>query len=511
MSRFELPNYLNTYLNTRNDKPSQAWVDFSQYYAGLNSYFINYMQGTVRPCIELATGIRSMTNPHISMGVGYALKKAAVQLIKGDSPIFNGDDNATTFLTDVWSRKTRFNHLLESAIDNTVVAGTSILKTDVDPQKRVSLSTYRADRCYFTTDCFGNVCEAITLATLLASQKATDGDGAYWLVEHRRYLKGKPTVTYKVHKNGGVATSNVLPMVYGKGLPKNALPYNVLHTVNSMGIILNEPIVLPFRTGLGVRVLMNTASNSNVPGLQMGDPLLYGCQDILWSIDTVFCGSMIDVLNGEGKILAPARFMNEVKNLLEANGRKVNEQRVQSWGDNDDGIVYLQTERDKDFPPQTVQFNIRGDQYLTVFEWYLRQATATAGFTPGSIFPFLQDNSPKTAREVTAEDNKTRATIKAWHGLNIPTFNEAIEEVLYISGFKGTATMQLSDYIGNVLERDANLRNNYAAGAIPRDVFVKRINNLTDAETKEYMAKLQAEDKEKREAEQSKPFIGLDL
>ena len=497
MSRFQLPKYLSDYLNTRLDAPTQSWVDFTHYYSQLNPYFIDYLNRTVKPCVALATASRDQLHRHLSMGIGYAIKKAAVQLIKGDSLIFNGDDKATAFLSDIWARKSHFERLIEVAVDNTVIGGTSALKTDVNAYGRVSLSSYRVDRFYATTDCFGEVCECILLANLLTSQKSTDGVGAYWLVEHRQYKNGEPIVTFKVHTNGGVAGTNVLPIIYGAGLAKKNLPATVLRTVNALGIELNTPMKLPFKEGLGVRLLLNTATNATVPGLVMGDPLLYGAQDLLWSIDTVFCGSVIDVINGEGKILAPSRFINEVSRLLKDNGFKITGQREEAWTNNDDGVTYLMTERDKDFSPTPIQFNIRAQEYSTMYEWYLRQITANAGFTPTSVFPFLADNSVKTATEVNSDDNKTRATVSSWHRLNLPTINDALEEVLYLEGFKGRAALQLTDYIGNKIQRDQDLRENYAAGAIPQDVFVQKINGITDAETNEYIAKINAERKEK--------------
>lgn len=507
-----MPKYLEAYLNTRMDAPNHSWVDFSQYYAQLSPYFLSYMNNSVRPCVEYATGSYTKSNAHLSLNVGYAIKKAAVQLIKGEGLMFNGDDTATAFLSDIWSKKTKFGRNLGLAIDNTVVSGTSVLKTDIDAYGRVSLSTFRADRFYATVDCFGDVCECVTLVNLLTTQKSETGiDGAYWLVEHRQYKNGKPTTTFKVHTNGGIANAATMPLIYGPGLPKSALPKSVLRTVNAMGIVLNEPMMLPFKRGLGIRLLLNTAANGTVPGLTMGDPILYGSLDVLWSIDTVFCGSIIDVINGEGKILAPSRFINEVKELLEGNKIKVTETRAERWGDNDDGITYLATERDKDFPPQQIQFDIRAEKYSALLETYLKMATASAGFSPVSIFPFLTDNSTKTAHEITSYDNKTQATVSEWHRLNLPTINDALEEVLYLEGFKGRSELQLSDYIGNRIQRNEDLRRNYESGAIPHDVFIQKINGLTDAETKEYLVKIQAEQKERREAEQSKPFGGLDL
>lgn len=504
MSRFETPKYLENYLNTRYSTPMNGWVDFSQYYATLAPFFISYMNSVIRTDVALATATSGGMGKHLSMNVGYAVKKAAVSLIKGDSIIFNGDDNATAFLSDIWAKKSNFARFLASAIDYTLTGGTCAVKTDIDGKGRTSLSAFRVDRFYANTTGDGEVVEAMFMINMLSKQKSETGGGQYWLVEHRYFKDGKPTVMFKIHVNGGVAGSEVMPTVFGKGLPKSALSSDMLRLLSRQGIVLNTPMALPFN-GLGVRLLLNTTTNSVVPGLRMGDPLLYGTEDLIWSIDTVFCGTVIDVLNGEGKVLAPKKFLTEVKQALQGAGLKVNEKRAESYADNDDGLTYVSVEHDKDFSPMSVQFNIRSAEYTAMYEFYLRELVAHTGFSPTSIFPFLQDNSARTATEITAEENKTRATIKAWHELNIPTLNEAIEEILRVEGFTGTVTLQLSDYIGNKLQSDANLRSNYQAGALPTEVFVQKINGLSVKETKEYMEKI-AEDKKNQQA---MPFNGL--
>ena len=57
--------------------------------------------------------------------------------------------------------------------------------------------------------------------------------------------------------------------------------------------------------------------------------------------------------------------------------------------------------------------------------------------------------------------------------------------------------VQFGDYIGNKLQFDENIRQNYASGLIPKEIAIKQINNLTDRETQEYLQKIKADDEEK--------------
>ena len=131
-----------------------------------------------------------------------------------------------------------------------------------------------------------------------------------------------------------------------------------------------------------------------------------------------------------------------------------------------------------------------------MLEMYLKQFAVSFGYAPTTLFPYLQDATPKTAREVTAEENLTRATVQSTHRLIVPELNRAIAEVLYQTGIRGNATIQLSDYIGNKLMRDENIRQNYASGLLPHETAVQLANTLSAKETQEYLDKIAVEQKE---------------
>lgn len=451
------------------------------------------------------------------------------------------------------AKKLRSNWLsVTSSINNMLAGGTTLVKINKDNYDRCSLSSSRVDRNYFTTNDAGDVVDAIFLLTLLSSTKndMKDRIGAlalfmsllkelksigqllpskqndfytqltlnksefnidmqYWLVEHRYYEHQEPKVVYKVHRKDGMAGNEGLPLLYGDGIVYEQLPEEARISIDRMGIKLNEAEVLPFRDGLGVWAWVSTANNSCVPGLRMGDPLLYGVLDLLWALDTVFSGSIIDVLNGKGVILLPRTFAQtineELAKLPTGTAKLVTREDLVPPSDN---MVYIQVKGEENFKPESVQFDIRSEQYGGMWELYLKQIAVTIGFAPTTLFPYLQDNSPKTATEVTAEENLTRATVQSLHRLIIPELNRAIAEVLFQAGFAGKATVQLSDYIGNKILRDKNVRENYLAGLIPRSVAIQQISGVDAKETAEYEEKID-EDEKKRTFGQA-PFNDAD-
>lgn len=494
---FNTPKYLENYLNKEYRKPPESFVDCSLYYAGLDPFFIDYMNRVVRPCVAYSCGSAdNLLNSGAKMNIGYSIKSTAVKLIKGDKLIFNGDDLACQKISETWAPCVSFDAFLESAIDYMQSGGTVAVKLNKDRFGRCYPVATRIDRFYCTTDDVGEVVDIVLFNSLLYSERfGANASRSYWLVENRYYnAERKPCVMYKVHSKSGIAGKEILPGIDTPGIEDEGLPDNVRAVLRKKGIVLNRETLLPFHDGLGVWLWRRTANNSCVPGLMFGDPLFYGVLDLLWSVDTVFSGSLTDVILGSGKVLVPKRYLQTIRDDLRRQGAGDLSSRLLAmtdrYSDDDDSLVYIMTEHDKDFPPTVVQFDIRADQYRGMLETYLRQIVSHCGFAPTSVFPFLQDASAKTATEVTAEENLTRATVQSVHQTIVPMINRMLAEVLYQAGIKGKAKIRLSDYIGNTLLRDQNIRENYLAGLIPKEEAVQRINNISAQETVEYLQKL---------------------
>lgn len=503
---FQIPQYLKNYLeSTKYRKPFENFVDNSTYYSQLNWQWMSYMQTVVRPCIAYSTAsVDGISNSLISTSTGMAILRGASRLIAGDKHFFLGNDESCAFLSDIWSPSVNFNRFLSRAVSFMLSGGTSVLKWNSDELGRSYLSASRIDRTIITTNENGDVISAVFFIGLL-SEMQNENDTTYWLTEERKYNdEGNPVVQYKVFARSGSVNSPTLPSPFHSGIKMDNLPKRVREELKRLRICrLNNEIPLPTYDGLGVWIMSRTAVNSCVPDSPLGDPLLYGCLDILWSIDVVFSGSIVDVLNGEGKILVPKQFLQDTLSRLQAKypTAEFNVTTAELDGYHDESFVYVMPsgmDRDK-ISPTPVQFEIRADQYGKMLEMYERLATVRAGYSPTSIFPYLTpDNSAKTAREVTAEENLTRASIREVHNLIVPVLNRALREVLKQEGFDPDVQIQLGDYVGNKLEFDANVRDNYAAGLLPKETAVKVINNLTASETAEYLEKIAEDDKSKQ-------------
>lgn len=501
---FEPPKYLKDYLTSaKYRKPIVNFINNSTYYSQVNYQWQYYMQNVVRPCIAYSTGaVDGVSNQLLASNTGMAICQSASRLIVGDKTFFIGDDLSCRFLSDIWIGKQNLPRFLIKAYSYMFQAGTSVIKWNRDERDWNTLTAHRLDRTFISTNENGEVVGAVFFISLF-SKMGNGEEDTYWLVEERKYNeKGEKVVSYKVFMKSGVENSPNLPSPYQKGICYNRLPLMVKKEVDRYGIKkLNDEIPLPAHDGLGVWLMSKTATNSCIPECEFGDPLLYGCLDLLWSVDIVYSGSLIDVLNGEGKILVPKMFLQEtLQRLQNANpNTSFNITTAELSHYHDEQFVYIQPsgfDKEKQ-SPTPVQFDIRADQYTKMWELYERAICVRAGFSPTSIFPYLgADNSIKTATEVTAEENLTRATIRDIHNLTTPVIDRAIQEVLYQEGFSLDCHIQLSDYVGNKYTFDENVRQNVAQGLTPKKVAIKQVNNLNDSEAEEYTAEIVKEAKQ---------------
>lgn len=499
---FQIPEFLKSYLeNTKYRKPFESFVNNSTYYSQLNWQWINYMETVVRPCVAYAFGnVDGAYNSSLSTSTGMAILRGATRLVSGEKSFFLGNDESCKFLSDVWAPATNFNLFKARAISFALAGGTCVIKANRDELGRNILSAFRVDRTLFSVNDSGDVTNVVFFIALLSSLKNNENQSAYWLVEERGYNEdGDKFVKYKVFTSGGTVNSPTLPSPYQNGVDFDKLPKAAQNELRRMGVTeLNSEKPLATFDGLGVWLMRRTAVNSCVPDAPFGDPLLYGCLDLLWSIDVVYSGSIVDVLNGEGKILVPKQFLQDTLNRLQKQypGTEFSVTTTELKSYHDESFVYVMPSGfDKDkMAPTPVQFDIRADQYGKMLEIYERLATVRAGYSPTSILPYLTpDNSAKTAREVTAEENLSRASVQETHNLILPVFDRALREILRQEGFSPDVRLQLGDYIGNKLEFDQNIRENFAAKLIPQEEAVMLVNNLSVSETAEYMEKLKAD------------------
>lgn len=493
----------------KDEVPQNIFTNNSSYYSQLNYQYQNYMQTVVKSCLAYSTGtVGDGGNSVLGLNTGKAIVSSAVKMVLGDKIFFKGDKLNVSFFNDIYAPSTNFRKLLSQAVTNVLSCGTTLLKMNIDNRGVCRGVSYRLDRTLFSV----NEDEDITSATFFI---ASFGDMAkdsgndktfYWLVERRYYNEksGLPTVVYKVFSRSGSGESPILPSPYGEGISFNNLPKQMRKELYKMGVReLNKEFPLPFFDGLGVWLIKRTAVNSVSPDLPFGDPLLYGCLNLLWAEDRAFQGLVNDVENGSGTVLIPQTMLHNIAKEIKLADPDEYEVMVDDLNRRPSvNIEYIKSssmdaEQQK---PTSVQFEIRAEKYSAIFDLYKKDIASSCGFAPSSVFPHLADNTVKTATETNAEENLTRATIHDIHEQIIPPFVRFLKEVLYQRQFPlcngdYDISLHLNDYIGNKLQADDNLRQNVNAGIVSQRTAIRAQSNGTEEEVERELAQIQEEKK----------------
>ena len=463
------------------------------------------------------------TGDNYSYNIGRSVVNSVRKIVLGDKYFFEGQDDVVSFLTDKWQPKVNFYQFLSSAVNDLLVSGTVICKLSTTDSGWNVPQEYRADRVLFTLNTLGDIVDVFFFCGTFGIDLNKSNKAYYSLLE-RRYFneKGMPSVIYKVMIQTGTTDSPNIPNLYGNGIAFENLPLPVKKELAKIGITqLNKEKRLPFYDGLGCYLMKLTPLNSISPDLPYGDPLLYGSLPTLRAIDLLMLKSDCDIQLSRAIVMLPREmFKNEEFEFLKPPkaGEKTDDQvslitflrqdlpkMVDSMKNDDLFQAILPPDADGNMqPPQFIQPELRGEQNRYALETYETELANNCGISPTSIFPNLADNSPKTATEITAQENKTRATIHEIHSQIIPPIEKMLAEVLKQEGDemgKQKVSFKLSDYIGNKLQEDDNIRQNYQAGILTKSKAVQKIGGLSFAETQEDLKELEEQAKQEQQSQ----------
>jgi hypothetical protein len=221
----------------------------------------------------------------------------------------------------------------------------------------------------------------------------------------------------------------------GVSVPWEQLPYRVKESIKSSygKIIIGKVMPLPFRD-LGVYLLRFTPSVSKMPWLKMGDSAISRCVEDLCKYDILSAQIMTEMYVSRARVVADKSVQNPAVKGFNANT----------------GIdSYIFTEREsygsKDKSPLTVmQPDIRAEQMKSLRNIILENIATSIGISASSFAPYLQDNSNRTAREVSAEESATALFVENKRDLISEPINAMLKTVLLYKGFTDDVVIQFS-------------------------------------------------------------------
>lgn len=262
-------------------------------------------------------------------------------------------------------------------------------------------------------------------------------DGRFILVEERFWATTngirKPFQCFRVYRSGSMV--NQFSAESGVSVPWEQLPHRVKESIKSSygKIIIGKVMPLPFRD-LGVYLLRFTPSVSKMPWLKMGDSAIARCVEDLCKYDILSAQIVTEMYVSRARVVADKSVQNPAAKGFNANT----------------GIdSYIFTEKETygstDKSPITVmQPEIRAEQLKGLRNIILENIATSIGISPSSFAPYLQDNSNRTAREVSAEESATALFVENKRDLISEPINAMLKTVLLYKGFTDDVVIQFS-------------------------------------------------------------------
>jgi hypothetical protein len=254
---------------------------------------------------------------------------------------------------------------------------------------------------------------------------------------------------------------------------------------------IGKVMPLPFRD-LGICVLRFTPSVSKMPWLKMGDSAIERCIEDLCKYDILSAQILTEMYVSRARVIADKTVQSPTARGFSANTGI-------------DGYIFTDREGygSTDRSPLTVmQPDIRAEQLKGLRNIILENIATAVGISPSSFAPYLQDNSNRTAREVSAEESATALFVENKRELILGPLNEYLKTVLLFKGFTNTVGVQFSKAgQTNYTLLVENVARAKSAGIMSLDRSVAMINPELDHEQVcEEVARIREEEERKQSA-----------
>ena len=354
-----------------------------------------------------------------------------------------------------WADDTNFTRTVKMATRFALAAGTALVKINRDGKGQFTTEAVRFDRFLPCVDNSGKLQE-VTIYLLanipLASEDKSKQNSVYTLEEHRYYgcytkadgktvIHDAPICEYQVHEytkpvnNGVSSSSEYIGRVNWKSVPSQVR--KVIR--DNYGVIIDKPFLLPF-TDLGCELVTSADCVGNYPDLPFGESLLANIIPHLQEYDYYHSAMCTDMYLGRGKVLLPKGISGTGSNSSAYNGL--------------DETLYDQiphTNPDEQ-QPISIQFELRAAEWQVIRNTIIENIAINTGLSSTTIASFLNDNSAKTAREISTEENETAGFVDDMRAVIEAPLNRIIDRVRLAKGLADKVVIRWSN---------ASLQNKY--------------------------------------------------
>lgn len=356
-------------------------------------------------------------------------------------------NHSLRFISGTWAKETNFSEAVHRGVRFAAAAGTSLLKLNKD-DKGLWAEAVRFDSFLPAVGARGDVAEVkiflrpfVNLGVKNREGQTVDG---YYVVEHRYYgtyedAAGRrenraPLVEYVIHKSHGTLTGgdyltqNNDGRIYFRDLP-NAMKRSIGKAYS--GLFFDRPVRLPF-PDLGCELLKWTDGVSNLPELPFGESLLSNLVALLMSWDYYFSAFNTDMYLGRGRVIVP-KYIGSAK-------------EGQNFNAGIDGFLFTKIDSltPDEQKPLPLQFELRSTSWKEIRDMLIENIAVQTGLNVSTIASFLSDNTARTAREISTEENETAAFVDDKREKLEGPINRILKRVLRYYGYEDDVVIRWS-------------------------------------------------------------------
>lgn len=450
--------------------PITEFTNHSAFYAVYPSYYFTFGNLWLRRWLSWFDGFvpgvhgGGMLSTRLATTLCYRL----AEQVFGGGLLFSRKNNreeskeGIKFLSGDWNDKSDFDNQILKTFVLAAAGGTAYTKTNVDKDGQIWIDSWRADQCWVNIDFR---CKAVRGKFIIANytkvaKSDKEEETNFYLIEERFIANRKDVKEYNKAFKDDIYSFKKNPMEEGKSYTRfqvfaltgtinnftqgtstgrpynwNELPDDIKKgIIEAYGTIkLNEPKRLPF-TDIGVDIFKWTSFISNLPQLPYGESLIGKIQTYLWEYDYMNSCMNTDFYLGRGRVLVPKQLQSpKVQNNPNANQGL-------------DNFLFTKVEYStiEDKKPEAIQFDLRTGDWVTARNNLLESMATAIGISPSTIASYLNDNSARTAREISSEESATALFIENRRKLFSKPLNDLIRRILLFYGLGDCVEVKFS-------------------------------------------------------------------
>ena len=472
----DFPRVLRAY--TQNQPVLNEWTNHSAFYAIYPSYYFTFANQWLRKWLAwfdgyvpgIHDGVGGIISTRLASTLCYRLGEQVFGggLLYSNSAKTKDHKEALQFISGKWNDESDLDNQLLKVFILAAAGGTSYMKSNASNDGEMWVDSWRADQCWSDVDFKGNVNRAKFLISKYTKTVPNNEQQSrnFYLVEDRFYATikdakeykkqyrddilgfkmppnlhiGKSYVKYQVFEMQGVVNDFNQGVNLGRALNWEDLPKEIKDSIiDAYGTIrLNIPQKLPF-IDLGVDMFKWTSFISNLPQLPYGESVIAKIQAYLFEYDFVNSAMNTDVYLGRGRVMIPKSLQSPTRQGVQGSVTGGYNQGLDSFIFTK--VDYASTEDKK---PEAIQFDLRSTDWVTTRNNLLESIATAIGISPSTIASYLNDNSNRTAREISSEESATALFVENRRKLFSSPINKLIKRILLFYGFTDCVVAKFS-------------------------------------------------------------------